>query len=202
MNVPGTRRDPSIAVLLSLFFPGAGYAYVGLPQRFVGVFALEVALLCLFGSTVPGFLVWLVVHVGLAIAAGGAARMANERDALAAPPPPPVVGSAFDRRRALHVPPPPPPPADRSREAAARPVGPPLDANAFLAELREAWNAQREGAATADEFAARKQSAIERVRVADLDDGVALLESTAALVGAGVMTEAERTRLRLRVGRR
>jgi hypothetical protein len=62
--------------------------------------------------------------------------------------------------------------------------------------------ARRSGESTDAEFVARKLAAIERVRVADIDDGIALLESTAALVGAGVLTEAERTRLRLRVGRR
>jgi hypothetical protein len=217
MDSPGARKDPTIATLLSLCFPGAGYIYVGLPARFLFVFVAEVLLVCLLRDSPLGFLLAVFFHVASAISAAGAARIANQRLASDAPPPP-GAGRTTPHRRAPSddilpipplppLPPPPPPPPPRSRAVPERaappaPAGPPLDADQFLAELRAAWMARRSGESTDAEFVARKLAAIERVRVADIDDGIALLESTAALVGAGVLTEAERTRLRLRVGRR
>lgn len=208
MQPQGARKDPTLATILSLCFPGAGYLYVGLPQRFVMTLIAEGALFCLLGGGRYGFLLALGAHVFFSISAGGAARMWNERNALAAPPPPPVVSSAGRSRSLAESMPPPPPPPPRAGSAASAsasspaPAGPPLDADAFLGELREAWTAHRAGESSAAAFAERKRAAIERVHVADFDDAVALLESTSALVGAGVMTEAERGRLRLRVGRR
>lgn len=190
------RKDPGTALFLSLLFPGAGFAYVGDVAKFVR------ALL------VVGFLAWFMlrngggwwavgaIHVFFAIASAGAARNHNRRLAAtgAAIPPPPLVVS--QRTRAAAPPPPPPPPP-----APQAPSGPPLTTDEFLAELRDAWEAHRAGATPVGDFVARKLSAIERVRPRDYEDGVALLEATTALVGAGVLTPAERSRLKLRMGR-
>ena len=205
MDTPGARKDPTIAILLSLFFPGAGYAYVGDFRGFIRTLIIVSALSCMIGDAMNGlgFMIVLAVHVFTAIGAGGGARIANQRNALDAPPPPPIYGHSAPPREpawsteSADVPPPPPPATSRVPLV----VGPPLDADDFLAELRGAWSDRQAGNCNDAQFAARKLSAIERVRVQDIDDGVGLLEATSALVAAGVMTGAERSRLKMRVGR-
>lgn len=202
MDGPGPRKDPVIATFLSFVFPGAGYLYVGNASKALLVCAIVFGLFCFAGNTTLGFLAALGAHVFFAIAAGGAAKAWNARNAgLAAPPPPPPPGAVRGKliRPAQwsgaaqdEAPPPPPPPPV--------PLGPPLTPDEFLAELRAAWRARSGGTVTDAEFAEMKRSAIERVRVGDWEDGVALLEATSGLVGAGVMTPDERNRLKLKVG--
>ncbi|MCE9638011.1 MAG: hypothetical protein K8T90_20105 [Planctomycetes bacterium] len=201
MDTPGARKDPTIAILLSLFFPGAGYAYVGDFRGFLRTLIVVSVLACMIGNSMHGlgFMIVLAVHVFTAIGAGGAARIANARIALDAPPPPPTYTRSappLDPAWSSDAPPPPPPAA-----RAPAVIGPPLGADDFLAELRGAWGDRQAGNCNDAQFAERKLSAIERVRVQNIDDGVALLEATSALVAAGVMTVAERSRLKMRVGR-
>ncbi len=207
-SVQDTRtgdRDPMMALVLSLCFPGLGHLYAGRPGQLVVVLAIEAALLyAVFAASA-----WFVVVLGLfhlfqAIASAGAVRQANERTGAAGPVLPPV-------------PPPPPPRAHRARDVAAtrptrttppaearpQPVapGPALDADSFLGELRDGWRAAAEGAISPEEFHERKRQAIERVRVPNLDEGTALLEAAQELVAAGVLTSMERARLQTRITR-
>lgn len=210
MPNPAGIKDPALAALLSFCFPGAGYAYVGNVPAFFRTMLIEFAVFCFAGGRGWTAMFAIGLHIYFTIAAAGAARVHNALQAAEMPPPPPVrSGSAPGARWDADVPPPAPAPAWSSDAPppppppvpAPAPDGPPLTADEFLAELRDAWGDHAAGRATDGEFAARKSSAIERVRVRDVDDGVALLEATTALVGAGIMTPAERGRLKLRVSR-
>jgi hypothetical protein len=197
---PGAK-DPTVAVVLSLFFPGLGHLYAGKAGPFVVFLALELWLVS-HGRVVP----LLMVHVFQAIAAGGAAKLVNAANAAAsqvAVPPPPTRGS---RRPAA------PGPTDEDGEdddappvnvPPAPPVPPALpavlDADAFLFELRAAWQDHRTSAITARQFADRKWRAIRAVRVEQADEGEALVAAAHELAAAGVLTSEEIGQLEARV---
>ena len=206
MQAPAGRKDPTTAVILSLCFPGAGFAYLGDVGRFIKTAMVVGVLYCWFGNGSSSVIIPIGVHLFTAITAGGAARLINERLDGAIPPPPPIArrtDAAAGWQSAIRQdgPPPPPPPPPPPRRAPVA-EGPQITPDDFIAEVREAWTAHRAGDMDEATYAERKRSAIERVRAADVDEGIALLEATSALVGAGVMTPAERTRLQLRVTRR
>jgi len=213
MAGPGDRKDPTIALFLSLLVPGAGFAYLGQGQRFIRWFVAEFLLFTFFRGS--GFLIPVAVHVFGAFVAAGAARLQNASVGAVPPPPsgagdggdpfgldvppPPAPGAA--RRPAAPPPPPPPPPGVPQAPAAPETDGPPLAPDEFILELRDAWDDHRDGQDDADEFVRRKTSAIERVRVDDMEEATALLEAITSLVDAGVLTAGERARIKTRVAR-
>src|SRR2546423_1093117 len=88
-------KDPTVAVFLSLFIPGLGHLYAGKTGTFVVFLAIE---LFLFANDL--YVPLVVVHLFQAIAAGGAARMANASRGLIGdhgiPPPPPRRGPRLE----------------------------------------------------------------------------------------------------------
>jgi TM2 domain-containing membrane protein YozV len=183
-------KDPGVAVFLSLMIPGLGHLYAGKAGTFVVFFAIE------------AFLFWkdlwiplLVLHVFQAIAAGGAAKMANRRQGLVGvadvPPPPPRGARAA----------PPPPPLPTPTPVPPPPPPPPtvLDAAGFLDELQAAWRDHRGGGASAREFADRKWRAIRGLRVESPEEGEAILAAAQDLAEGGVLSESEMGQLAARV---
>lgn len=220
-----TPREPVVALLLSLCFPGAGYAYAGHPDRFAktailvgGAYALTCA------TSLPVF-VPVLLHVFTSVAAVGAVRRRNadlaRTPAFDAPPPPPPASRRDARSpqpagrdrdpETSPAPPPPlpptsfapsptePPPLPPAAHASAPSVvsGERLDAPAFLAELRAAWMDHRERGDPAA-FARTKASLILRLRFDDEDDRRAVTEAAAALVEGGVLTPSERQRIEMK----
>ena len=190
---PGAK-DPTVAVVLSLLFPGLGHLYAGKPGPFVVFLALE-AFLLTNSAIVP----LVIVHVFQAVAAGGAAKLWNQQRAAAmqiAVPPPPVRGSRATPARAVadDVPPIPVPPPIPAPAAPAV-----LDADAFLEELQGAWRAYRASLITARQFADRKWRAIRSVRVEHADEADALVAAAQHLAEAGVLTSEDIGQLEARV---
>lgn len=198
---PGTAKEPVVALILSLCFPGAGYAYAERPASFVRVAAITGVLYFLACST--GFPIWVPVllHVFNAVASAGAVRERNRRLGLAGgttgvagvppPPPPPPPGAARrPLREEAH-------PVRRSSLAdlPPEPALPPLGPDEFLAELQDAWRAHRSGSLDDAAFAARRQTAIQRLRFDDEDDRAAVLEAAVALVDGGVLTPGDRRKI-------
>jgi len=190
-------KDPAIAVGLSLFVPGLGHLYAGRFGSFVVFLAAE---LWLFSADLLGGLV--VIHLFQAIAAGGAVKQWNARNAVGAgldvaiPPPPPAgagrASPAVAPSATLVSSPPPPPPPPPPRRLV-------LDADAFLEEMQAAWREHRSSHATAREFADRKWRAIRAVRVESREEGEALVAAARELSEAGVVTSEEIGQLAARV---
>jgi hypothetical protein len=189
-------KDPAVGVVLSLFIPGLGHLYAGRAAPFVGFLVSES---WLFSER--HYVLFAVVHLFQAIAAGGAVKHWNQAQA----------GLGMD----VPVPPPPPPGTGRARAAAAaraaQPVVPPTPAPSpvqaplvltpddFLEEIQAAWREHRSSRATARQFADRKWRAIRAVRVEHREDGEALVAAARELSSAGVLTSEEIGQLAARV---
>ena len=189
-----SAKDPTIAVVLSLFFPGLGHLYAGKPGAFVAFLALELVLFNM-GWTMT----LIALHIFQAIAAGGAVKVWNQRLAVAegvAIPPPPRARTAAERSS---EPPPVPPPPPRRAEPVAPSLRAELGADDFLAELQAAWREHRSGVLTARQFADRKWRAIRALRVEHGDEGEAIVEAARDLATAGVLTSEEIAQLDARV---
>jgi len=200
-KLPGAPKEPSLALLLSLCFPGAGYIYAEKPLSFLRV-AVVTGFLYFLAFT-GSFHLWVPVllHVFNAVASAGAVRERNRRLGL-------VEGAA--------APPPPPPPATRrpAVESTPRPSAllaqaaetgrdePTLGPDEFLEELHAAWDDYRGGTLDAGGFTTRKAVAIRRLRFDDEDDRAAALEAAAALVDGGVLTPSDRSRIEAKGTRR
>ena len=190
---PGAK-DPTVAVVLSLFFPGLGHLYAGKVAPFLIFLVLEIWLVA-HSMIAP----LVILHLFQAIAAGGAAKLWNQQRAAATQvsvPPPPVRGARATATRPVadDVPPIPMPPPIPARAAPAV-----LDADAFLAELQSAWRDHRASTITAREFADRKWRAIRAVRVGHGEEGDALVAAAHHLAEAGVLTSEDIGQLDARV---
>jgi len=218
---PGAAKEPVVALILSLCFPGAGYAYAERPGTFARVAFVTGALYFLACSS--GFPIWVpvLVHVFNAVASAGAVKERNRRlghgpGVMPPPPPPPpsdwdeaseevseAVSEEAPEEAPVDAAVPPPLPSSSSSSSSEEPPPPgPLGTDAFLAELQAAWRENRAGTLNDFAFARRKQEAIQRLRFEDEDDRAAVLEAAVALVDGGVLTSGERRRIEAKGTRR
>jgi hypothetical protein len=173
--------------MLSMFFPGLGFAYVGNGRKFVTFFIFEAFLFAFFLDWWP---LVVLVHLFQGIAAAGAAAQWN-KEHLTGPgadiPPPPAPGT----RRAtapvvidVNV-------SATATSAAPAPSAPRLDADGLLTELQEAWRAFRAGELGPRDFADRKFRVIRALDVREADEEDAVNAAAAALAEGGVLTSEE-----------
>jgi TM2 domain-containing membrane protein YozV len=188
-------KDPAVGTALSLFMPGLGHLYAGRIGSFVAFLVIETWLV-----SESNYVLFLIVHVFQAIAAGGAVKQWNQRQqaglAMNVPvPPPPPAGTGRARAAAtVRVTPPAVPPAPTPARAPLV-----LSPDSFLEEIQAAWREHRSSHATARQFADRKWRAIRSVHVDHREDGEALVAAARELSAAGVLTSEEIGQLAARV---
>lgn len=186
------RKDPTAAFLLAICIPGMGHVYAGAVAIGILLGVAIVAAWIVAGIDSTATLVPASAQILTAFHASKLVGDWNRANVPAPLPPPPPVSMTAPRASdpAWSAAPPMPPPA-----APPPPSLPPLDPDMFLTEVRGLWRRHRAAEIDAAEFLRAKSAAIDRVRVADVEDGYALLEAASALVSAGVLTAEERGRL-------
>lgn len=185
--------DPKAVFGLSLMFPGAGFFLLGRPGVAIGIGAVTLWLGC--GTRGAGLVAALAVHVGAALAARRAAAELVARDTIGE-----RVRDIRSRVQEQYDDDPETAAPDRraSDDTSGGQLRPnsPLDADAFLAELRRAWNARKSGEIGDDGFAGWKASLTARIVIPDADEGRALMAAVTELRDAKIVTAAERDAIR------